>query len=119
MQRIINEKEYWVVPAGVRWRVLNSYHDEREHFALDKTLNQIKQHFWFPRMRQYVKKFIKYCIQCCFNKRKGGKIEGELHVLDTKPVPFHTIHMNHLEPFPVSSSKCEYVIVICDSFTIY
>lgn len=68
-------------------------------------------------MRQYVKKFINSCVQCCYNKSKGGKSEGELHVHDTNPVPFYRIHIDHLGHFPTSRSGSKYVILVTDSFT--
>lgn len=45
----------WVVPKGCRWQILQKNHDEIGHFAFDNTLDKIKQHYWFPRMRKFIK----------------------------------------------------------------
>jgi len=73
--------------------------------------------FWFPRMWNYVKRYIKACVGCAFYKTPGGRQEGQYHYDDIKPIPFSTIHMDHLGPFPKSSKRNEHILVIVDAFT--
>jgi len=77
-------------------QVVRAAHDETGHFAAEKTLQQLSQHYWFPRMRQYVEKYIKCCILCLFAKKPSGKKEGYLHPIPKVDQPFHTIHVDHL-----------------------
>jgi len=73
--------------------------------------------FWFPRMRNYVKSYIKSCVGCAFYKTPSGRQEGQYHYDDIKPIPFSMIHMDHLGPFPKSSKRNEHILVIVHAFT--
>lgn len=108
----------WVVPSAVRWRILQKCHDARGHFGLEKTLQAVQRDFWFRRVRDYTKKYLKACIECCYNKRPAGKPEGCLYVeTDNEPVPFRTLHLDHLGPFIKSKRGNTHVIGIADQFT--
>lgn len=109
----------WVVPDAVRWRVVKNAHDDRGHFGLDKTLEQIVPHYWFRRMRNFVRSYLAACIECCYNKRPGGQTEGRLHVSPMVPVPFRVLHIDHLGPFPKSSKGNTHIIGIADAFSKY
>lgn len=117
--RKIGDARKWVVPKAVRWRVVMSAHDDRGHFGVEKTLQYLQSEFWFPRMRDYVKKYVAACIECCYNKRSGGATEAELHITETIPLPFRTIHVDHLGPFPRSSKGNSYVLGVADEFSKY
>lgn len=115
--RKVNNQLKWVVPAAVRWRIVKGSHDDRGHFGVDKTLNHLQEEFWFPRMRNFVKGYIAMCVDCCYNKRPGGAIEGQLHFTKTIPVPFRTIHIDHIGPFPKSSKGNTHVVGLADEFS--
>lgn len=107
----------WVVPRGMRQQIVKAAHDELGHFGIEKTLQRLCNHYWFPRMRQYVENYIKCCIACLFSKRKAGKPEGFLNPIPKPKTPFHTVHIDHLGPFPKSKHGNLYVFAIVDSFT--
>lgn len=117
--RNVNGKLRWVVPSAVRWCVVKSAHDDRGHFGLEKTLQQLQEAFWFPRMRNFVKNYMQACIECAYHKRPGGKGEGELHTTVTDPTPFRILHIDHLGPFPRSTKGNAYVLAIVDAFSKY
>lgn len=105
------------MPKGVRWQILKRNHDDVGHFGFEKTLEHIKEHYWFGRMRRFVKKYVSACLECAHHKAPGGKREGELHPIEKINVPFHTIHADHLGPFVRSRNGNCYLLVIIDSFT--
>ncbi|XP_059055505.1 uncharacterized protein LOC131849440 [Achroia grisella] len=109
----------WVVPKGVRWQILKMNHDDLGHFGFDKTLARIQETFWFPKMRRFVKKYVRACLQCAHHKGTTGRQEGELHPIPKIEIPFHTIHVDHLGPFVRSSRGNSYLLVIVDGFTKY
>lgn len=113
----IDDVKRWVVPKMVRWRIVRECHDEVGHLSVDKTLDRIKKWYWFPRMRDYVNKYIKSCVECCYHKRPGGKLEGVMHFDQIEPVPFKTLHIDHLGPFPRSSKGNMFVLGISDPFS--
>ncbi|CAH2097483.1 unnamed protein product [Euphydryas editha] len=109
----------WVVPRGVRWHLLKANHDDVGHFGFDKTLERIRSLFWFPKMRKFIKKYVSACLECAHHKLPSGAKEGLLHPIPKVDVPFHTLHADHLGPFPRSRRGYTYILVIVDSFTKY
>lgn len=107
----------WVVPRGMRPHVVRAAHDEMGHFAVEKTLYRLGEHYWFPSMRKYVEKYIASCIQCLFNRKKSGKKEGYLHPIPKGCNPMRTVHIDHLGPFPKSRNGNLYIIAVVDAFT--
>nr|CAI5826438.1 unnamed protein product [Callosobruchus analis] len=107
----------WVVPRGMRHQVVKAAHDDFGHFAVDKTLYRLTEHYWFPRMRKYFEKYISCCIPCLYNKKPAGKREGYLHPIPKTPTPFFTVHVDHLGPFPKSKKGNAYVLALIDGFT--
>lgn len=73
----------------------------------------------FPRMRTYVAKHIEACVECAFNKRQGGAPEAQLHVSETVPIPFKTVHVDHLGSFIKTTRGNAIVIAIVDAFSRY
>lgn len=113
------DEKRWVVPTAVRWRIAKNAHDERGHFGLEKSMANIARDFWFPRMRTYLKAYIAACIECGYNRKPTGATEGRLHVSETVPVPFRTIHIDHVGPFTKSTKGNAYVLGVADAFSKY
>lgn len=109
----------WVVPSRARWRIARGYHDDLGHKGVEKVLEAIRKHFWFRRMRNYLRRYIRSCIHCAYVKVKPGAKEGLMHPIEKNPVPFDTIHLDHLGLFVRSTLQNEYVIVLVDGFTKY
>ncbi|KAL0281608.1 UNVERIFIED_CONTAM: hypothetical protein PYX00_002543 [Menopon gallinae] len=109
----------WVVPRTLAWRVIRASHDDMGHFGIEKTLTHLKRQFWFPKMRKKVTNYIKGCVKCAYHKEMKGKPEGELYPIPRVPVPFHTVHMDHLGPLVTSPNRERYVLLYQDNFTKY
>lgn len=118
--RIVGKEENdlrWVVPKGVRWQIAKINHDDLGHFGFDKTFARIQQIYWFPKMRRFIKKYTKSCLECARSKDHTGKVQGGLHPIPKVETPFHTIHADHLGPFVRSKKGNCYLLVIVDGFT--
>lgn len=107
----------WVVPTNARWRVCQLNHDEAGHFSVDKTLDKIKQYYWFPKMNRFVRKYVSACLNCAHNKASTAKASGLLHPIPKGNIPFHTLHMDHLGPFVRSRCGNTYILGIIDGFS--
>lgn len=105
------------VPKNCRWQIVKNNHDDIGHFAMDKTLDRIKERHWFPKMRRYVKKYISACIPCLYHKHPGGKKPGYLHSIPKYARPHHTLHIDHLGPFVQTRNGNKYLLVTIDAFT--
>lgn len=106
------------VPKGFRLSLLRVFHDEHGHINIDKVLDLILKHFWFPNMRQFVKKYIAHCVVCLTHK-KVPRAPLQPIVSWTKPAtPFDTVHADALGPLPESNGY-KYILIIIDAFTKY
>lgn len=122
-QQILPDKTKIVryfVPRQSRLGLLRLFHDEQCHIGTDKTINSILMHFWFPRLRNFVKNYVKHCLVCAVKKTRTGPLQGSI-LLPEKPIlPMHTLHIDCLGPLPVSKgAHFKHILVIIDAFTKY
>ena len=70
----------------LKLQVLRSCHDSPTsgHLGQDKTLELASRNYFWPRMRQYINKYIQSCDTCTRNKMPRHKPHGPLHPL---PIP--------------------------------
>jgi hypothetical protein len=114
-----NEVIRYFVPRHSRLGLLRLFHDEQCHVGIDKVTSSILSHFWFPKLRNFVKNYIKHCLVCAVKKTRSGPLQGRIQLPEKVPVPIHTIHIDCLGPLPVTSDKYKYVLVTVDAFTKY
>lgn len=106
-----------LVPCNARWKLLQKYHDNMGHNGLKKCDTAIKEKFWFPKMTKFIRKYVTSCLDCAFRKGHYGKLEGKLNPIPKPEVPMDTLHIDHLGPFPKSSKRNQYILVITCSFS--
>lgn len=106
------EKELDIVPRAMRKALVIKNHDLSSHFGVDRTIARISEHYYFARMRNYVRRHINACVECLFAKRKHGKQAGELHPIPAGKRPFEIVHIDHLGPIVTSSRKNKYILAL-------
>lgn len=111
-----NEPKLYV-PKSSRYNLLKLYHDENCHIGFHKTLEKLREHFWFPRMVSFVQKYLRHCLICIERKNHSGPNQGLLHPIDKTPIPFHTIHLDCTGPFTRTSEGYKYILLMLDGFT--
>lgn len=109
--------ERFVIPKLAKYGLLQKMHDQIGHPGFDKCENSIKTQFWFEGMTRFIRKYIKSCLQCAFNKGNYGRQEGELHPIEKPAIPMHTLHADHLGPFAKTRKGNAYILVVIDAFT--
>lgn len=115
--KITDNGPKWLVPKGVRWHILKACHDDIGHFSVEKTIDKIKETYWFPKLTKFTKKYVQSCLECAHSKVPSGKKSGYLHPIPKISKPFHTLHADHLGPFNTSRRKNKYLLVIIDSYS--
>lgn len=118
--KVYRRTEYgrrWLVPKVCVWQIIRLNHDDVGHFAVDKTLERVKNNYWFPRMKKVITKYIKNCLNCIYYKNLHGKKPGVLFPIPKFARPFHTLHIDHLGPFIKTTKNNTYLLVVVDSFT--
>ena len=108
-----------VVPAELRLKVLYYCHDSKEsgHLGQTKTLDRLKERFYWYRMSKDSDLFVKQCSVCNRNK-KGNRTPrsalGSYHAW----YPMERVHLDILGPInPKSRSGSSYILVMVDQFT--
>jgi hypothetical protein len=87
------------IPKGHRLSLLRVFHDDHEHVGMDKTVELILRHFWFPGLRQFVKKYIYHCVVCLSHKRIPRAPHQPIESWMKPESPFSVVHMDVLGPF--------------------
>jgi len=71
----------------------------------------------WPFVEEHVKAHVTSCLPC--RMVKGKVFKPILQVRDVEPVPFQVVAIDHAGPFPLTSSKKEYILVCVDMFSGY
>lgn len=99
--------------------IVRNVYEKFCHLGITKTLDQLRMHYWFPKMKEKVEKYVKNCVRCIMysdSNSDGGRV---LHSIPKKPIPFDTVHIDHFGPLPSIVSKRKHILVIVDAFTKY
>jgi len=88
----------WMVPESIRKIIVVRFHDLTGHFAMDRTVSKIKEKYYFPMMRRYLKMHINCCPECILIKIPRGRQPSELHPLTPGKRPFSSNGSNHTIP---------------------
>nr|XP_012138507.1 PREDICTED: uncharacterized protein K02A2.6-like [Megachile rotundata] len=115
--RLSDDKMVWVVPKAARLQIFRLCHDDAGHLGTEKTLQRIQQNYWFAGMRWFVDKYVKACLSCAYYKHTAGKKQCKLNSIEKVPVPFHTVHIDHVGPFETSRRRNKYLLMLVDAFT--
>ena len=86
--------------------ILQRYHDSitAGHPGIWKTWQAVRQDFWWPKMRQYIAKYIEGCATCQSKKTITRRNVPPLQPIGSKEgaVPFSTIVMDFVTKLPLS-----------------
>ena len=88
------------------------------HLGRQKTMDRIRQRFYWPKVYHDVKNHCRTCAQCQKSSMKGVR-KAPLVPLPIMDEPFQRIAMDIVGPLPRSSSGKWYILVICDYATRY
>lgn len=103
------------VPKEMEENIIRLTHEKYGHVGVEKCINQIGKHYWFPGMRGKINHFIRNCLKCIYYSTSNRKNERHLYNIEKRPVPFDTLHVDYFGPLPAINSKRKHVLV--DSFT--
>ena len=107
----------FVIGKAMRKGLVIRYHDLHGHFGLDRTLRNLKEFYFFPNIKSYVRQHIRACLHCITTKTITGRQPGELHPIAPGHRPFAVTHIDHIGPFVTSAKKNQYILVIVDNLT--
>ena len=73
----------------------------------------IKRNYWWPGIKNNIKKYIQGCFKCQQNKVQHMKKARELHLLKIPEGPWKEISIDVIGPLPKSNEK-DVIVVIVD-----
>jgi len=90
---------------SLRRGVTHLFHDSLTagHPGISKTINLIKQHYWWPHMNEFITTYVKGCATCQINKVNTHLTKPPLFpITPTSDLPFQTIAVNFITKLPLS-----------------
>lgn len=107
-----------VVPDSKKLQVLKLSHDipSAGHLGVDKTLDKVRQSFYWPAISDDVRRYVKSCDSCTarkLSKKKNRAPLGQYLVGE----PMERVSIDILGPLPISKAGNRYILVMADCFT--
>ena len=93
-----------IIPRQIRKSVVYACHDDvvAGHLGYKRTLLRLQQRYWWPKMTNDVKWYVRTCRNCQFAKKDYGPKGGPLNPLPPRSEPFDVIGMDLIYPMPRS-----------------
>jgi len=102
----------------IKEEILKENHDlvDVGHPGQHRMLKLIKRTYWWPGLKENIKKYIQGCFKCQQKKVQHQRKAGELHSLEIPKGPWQEISINIIGPLP-KSNGIDTIVVIVDQFT--
>lgn len=108
-----------VVPIAQRNAILYRCHDSpfSAHQGYHKTCNRVKQDYYWPKMDNDIREYVRKCDKCKSSKH-SNKIQRTFmgNQRETNR-PWQTIQMDYIGPLPRSKRGFCYICVVVDTFS--
>ena len=86
------------------------------HLGIEKTIEKIKQRFFWINLSRDVKKFIRECFD--FQKVNPPKVYCKQKLVPLAPSrTLQLVNMDMAGPLPITKEGHKYILEICDHFT--
>uniref|UniRef100_A0A3B3I4L9 Gypsy retrotransposon integrase-like protein 1 n=1 Tax=Oryzias latipes TaxID=8090 RepID=A0A3B3I4L9_ORYLA len=103
-----------VLPPDLRPVVLESLHNDMGHMGIERTLDLVRQRFFWPKMAAAVEHYVKTCNRCVRRKSLPEKAAPLVNIHTTRPLELLCMDFLSLEP---DSSNTKDILVLTDHFT--
>ena len=105
-----------VLPDKYRQMVLKSVHDDAGHLGTDRTIELIKDRFYWPKMASEIATYIQNCGRCVARKTIPQKAAPLQQITSSGPLDLVCIDFLSIEP---DSKGIANVLVVTDHYTRY
>ena len=86
------------------------------HFGVNKILQKIRKRFYWASCKNDVENWCRSCSVCIAKKGPSNKGDNQMKIYNVG-LPFERVQMDILGPFPMSSLRNGYLLVVTDCFT--
>lgn len=114
----VDDHHQLLVPRGSIKDVINLAHSSPTggHFGIQKTLQKVKQQFYWVDCARDVENYCQCCTTCQARNGPRRKQRSELKIYDVG-APFERVAIDILGPLPTTERNNRYVLVMMDYFT--
>ena len=105
-----------VLPSSLRHTILQKLHNELGHLGFHKTMERVKQRYYWPGYELDVQKWIAECASCQQRNTPQPTSKAPLGTITAKH-PFDVLSWDIMGPLPVTSQGNKYVLVVTDLFS--
>ena len=105
-----------VIPDTLKSVVLQQLHNQSGHLGIYKTLEKIKERFYWPGYEGDTTTWIQECQECQKRNKPQPAQQAPLETL-TSDYPFQKLSWDIMGPLPVTSNGNKYIVVITDIFS--
>lgn len=108
-----------VIPFSLRRKLLHEAHSQFGHPGIQKMINLITPHYYWPYINEDIAKFVKHCHTCQMNKKPRQKRFGLLQTVPQPEKPFELISLDTVGGFNYYNSTKKFLHVVIDHATRY
>ena len=102
------------IPSSSIRRLLTlEVHESRGHGGLEKTLAGLKEHYFWPKMTNFVLRFVKSCVTCARAKSKSQP-QGLYTPLPIPFAPWEDVSMDFIVGLPRTSKGHDSIFVVVE-----
>ena len=95
-------------------KILKENHNSVDvgHPGQHRILEMLKRTYWWPGLKEDIKKYIQGCFKCQQNKVQHQRKTGELHLLEIPQGPWQEISIDIIRPLSRSNGMDAIVVII-------
>ena len=99
---------------GLKEEILREHHNPADvrHPGQHRMQELIKRTYWWPGLKEDIKKYVQGCTKCQQNKVQHQRKAGELHPLEIPEGPWQDISIDMIGPLPRSNGMDTIVVIV-------
>eukprot|EP00731_Ephydatia_muelleri_P028340 Em0019g1213a len=111
-----NPKTQTVIPKSLRALVFELLHSKSGHLGVHKTLEKVKERFFWPGYEQDIREAVKKCEACQHRNTPVPVPQAPLGTIKSE-YPFQRLSWDIMGPLPATSCGNKYILVVTDLFS--
>jgi len=105
------------VPSSYEKLVFKTAYNDRHHGKFFRTYQFILVSYYVHRLVKRLKLYIKHYETCSLNRSHIHQLYGELQLIITPSVPFHTLTIDFIVALPLTLTGTDLILTITYKFT--